>query len=49
MDMHIHMVFQLMDESKKRERERIKRVIEKYVTTPTLLSQIMQEIDQEGS
>jgi hypothetical protein len=49
MEMPIHIVFALEYESKKRERERIKRVIEKYVTTPTLLSQIMQEIDQEGS
>jgi urease alpha subunit len=46
MDMHIHMVFQLMDEAKKRERARIKRVIQKYVNTPTLLQQILEEIDQ---
>jgi urease alpha subunit len=46
MDMPIHMVFQLMDESKKRERARIKRVIQKYVNTPTLLQQILEEIDQ---
>jgi hypothetical protein len=49
MEIPIHIVFALEYETKKREKERIKRVIEKYVTIPTLLSQIIQEIDQEGS
>jgi hypothetical protein len=54
MEMPIHMIWQLLDESKKKgkeegkqeEKERIKRVIQKHVTTPTLLSQIMQDIDR---
>jgi hypothetical protein len=51
MDMPIHMIFVLMEESRKRgkeeEKERIKRVVQKYVTAPTLLSQIIQDIDRE--
>jgi hypothetical protein len=47
MEMPIHMVFAFMEETKRRERERIKRVIQKHVTAPTLLQQIMQDIDRE--
>jgi hypothetical protein len=54
MDMPIHMIFALIEESRKRgkqegkqeEKERIKRVIQKHVTAPTLLSQIIQDIDR---
>jgi hypothetical protein len=45
MDMPIHMIFQFMDEEKKREKERIKKIIRKYVTAPTLLQQILADIE----
>jgi urease alpha subunit len=55
MDMPIHMIWQLLDEAKKKgkeegkqeEKERIRRVIQKHVIAPTLLQQILADIDRE--
>jgi hypothetical protein len=47
MEIPIHMLLEKERELKIRERERIKRLIQKHVTAPTLLQQIMQDIDRE--